>query len=42
MRADFRAEDFVLVTRGALANMGGGDWRRHLTLLLDGVRRPVR
>jgi AcrR family transcriptional regulator len=42
LRADFRAEDFVLVTRGALANMGGGDWRRHLTLLLDGVRGPVR
>lgn len=39
LRADFRAEDFILITRGAMANMAGtGDWRRHLTLQLDGVR----
>jgi AcrR family transcriptional regulator len=40
LREDFRAGDFVLVTRGAMANMTGtGDWRRHVTLLLEGIRR---
>lgn len=39
LRADFRAGDFILITRGAMANMtGAGDWRRHLTLQLEGVR----
>lgn len=39
LREDFRAADFVVITRGAIANMAGvGDWRRHVTLLLDGIR----
>ncbi|MFI2644430.1 TetR/AcrR family transcriptional regulator [Streptomyces sp. NPDC018610] len=39
LRADFRAEDFVLITRGAMANMtGAGDWRRHVALFLEGIR----
>ncbi|MEU7841597.1 helix-turn-helix domain-containing protein [Micromonospora sp. NPDC049114] len=43
LRADFLADDFVLITRGAMANMTGtGDWRRHVALLLDGIRGPVR
>ncbi|WP_255955347.1 TetR/AcrR family transcriptional regulator [Streptomyces odontomachi] len=43
LRADFRADDFVLITRGAMANMTGtGDWRRHLTLVLEGIRGPER
>jgi AcrR family transcriptional regulator len=43
LREDFTAEDFVLVTRGAMANMSGtGDWRRYLALLLEGIRRPER
>lgn len=43
LRADFRADDFVLITRGAMANMtGAGDWRRHVTLLLEGIRGPER
>jgi hypothetical protein len=41
--ADFRGDDFVLITRGAMANMtGAGDWRRHVTLLLEGIRGPER
>lgn len=41
LRADFGADDFVLITRGAMANMSGGaDWRRHLALQLDGIRGP--
>lgn len=43
LRADFRAGDFVLITRGVMANMtGAGDWRRHITLLLEGIRGPER
>ncbi|MEE4543061.1 helix-turn-helix domain-containing protein [Streptomyces sp. V4-01] len=43
LRADFHAADFVLITRGAMANMSGtGDWRRHVTLVLEGVRRGGR
>ncbi|GLY92503.1 TetR/AcrR family transcriptional regulator [Actinoallomurus iriomotensis] len=39
LRPDFRASDFILITRGAMANMTGtGDWRRHLTLQLEGIR----
>jgi AcrR family transcriptional regulator len=39
LRADLRADDFVLITRGAMANMTAtGDWRRHLTLQLEGIR----
>jgi AcrR family transcriptional regulator len=42
LRADFSAQDFTLITRGAMANMTGtGDWRRYVTLLLDGIHhRP--
>ncbi|WP_263730649.1 TetR/AcrR family transcriptional regulator [Cellulomonas sp. SG140] len=39
LRSDFDADDFVLITRGAMANMtGDGDWRRHVQLQLEGVR----
>jgi hypothetical protein len=39
LREDFRADDFILVTRGAMANMAGSrDWRRHVTFLLEGIR----
>lgn len=39
LRADFSADDFILITRGAMANMtGSGDWRRHVALQLEGVR----
>ncbi|PKI91648.1 TetR/AcrR family transcriptional regulator [Actinomycetales bacterium SN12] len=39
LRADFGAEDFILITRGAMANMSGhGGWRRHVMLQLEGVR----
>lgn len=40
LRADFGAGDFVLITRGAMANMtGAGDWRRFVALALEGLRR---
>ena len=43
LREDFDAHDFVLITRGAMANMSGtGDWRRHVALFLDGIRRRDR
>lgn len=39
VRADLTVNDFVLVTRGVMANMtGNGDWRRHLELTLQGLR----
>lgn len=39
LRADFTVKDFVLVTRGVMANMTpDGDWRRHLELALEGLR----
>lgn len=39
LRADFDADDFVLMTRGAMANMPDGPaWRRQLQLQLEGVR----
>jgi AcrR family transcriptional regulator len=46
LRADFTFADFRLLTRGVIATMyfkdgGSPDWRRHLELLLDGVRGPV-
>ncbi|MFJ9832840.1 hypothetical protein ACIRU2_15830 [Streptomyces sp. NPDC101169] len=42
LREDFRAHDFVLITRGAMANMtGAGDWRRHVMLLLEGPAAEV-
>jgi len=38
LRADFRSEDFVLITRGAMANMSrNGDWRRYVALQLEGI-----
>jgi len=43
LRADFRAHDFILITRGAMANMtDAGGWRRQITLVLEGIRGPVR
>ena len=39
LRADFGLPDFILITRGAMANMGGnGDWHRYLELQLEGIR----
>ena len=39
LRPGLIGDDFVLITRGAMANMGNGrDWRRHVELLLDGIR----
>jgi hypothetical protein len=39
VRPDFGARDFILITRGAMANMtGAGHWRRHVELQLAGVR----
>jgi AcrR family transcriptional regulator len=43
LREDFRADDFVLITRGAMANMTApDDWRRHVALVLEGIRGPAR
>ena len=43
--ADFGVHDFILITRGVMANMSpGGDWRRHLQLfhlLASGSRPPA-
>lgn len=39
LRADFTGADFILITRGAMANMtGAGDWRRHVSLQFEGIR----
>ncbi|WP_022901452.1 TetR/AcrR family transcriptional regulator [Humibacter albus] len=39
LRADFGVDDFVRVTRGAMANMpDDADWRRHVELQLEGIR----
>ena len=39
LRDDISAGDFVLITRGAMANMTRGrDWRRHVELVLEGIR----
>lgn len=38
LRPDFDAADFILITRGAMANMPGDEWRRHVELQLDGIR----
>jgi len=42
LRSDLTFADFVLITRGAMANMNPGDddWRRQLTLTLEGIRAP--
>ncbi|MER7501817.1 helix-turn-helix domain-containing protein [Nonomuraea pusilla] len=43
LREDFRAADFAIVTRGAMANMSdAGAWRRYVTLVLEGIRGPGR
>ncbi|MEH1027446.1 TetR/AcrR family transcriptional regulator [Micromonospora profundi] len=43
LRADFLPDDFVLISRGAMANMTGtDDWRRYVALLLDGIRGADR
>ncbi|HEX6390680.1 MAG TPA: helix-turn-helix domain-containing protein [Solirubrobacteraceae bacterium] len=40
MRADFQAEEIGLVMCGVVATMarGFGDWRRHLEIVVDGIR----
>lgn len=39
LRADFTAADFVLISRGAMANVSEhGGWRRFLELQLEGIR----
>lgn len=40
VRSDLSFTDFVLITRGAMANMNpeDDDWRRHLALTLEGIR----
>jgi AcrR family transcriptional regulator len=43
LRADFRVDEIGLVMCGVVATMarGTGDWRRHLEILVDGLRaRP--
>lgn len=43
VRSDLSFKDFVLITRGAMANMNPGDddWRRHLALMIEGIRTPI-
>ena len=40
LRKDFRAEEMSMLIGGVCASMGapGNDWRRHLAILLDGLR----
>jgi len=39
LRSDFDSDDFILITRGAMANMPGDTaWRRHVALQLEGIR----
>lgn len=40
VRADLTGHDFILISRGAMANMldDEDDWRRYVELALDGVR----
>lgn len=42
VRGDLTLTDFVQVTRGAMANMhpSDDDWRRHVTLVVEGIRPP--
>jgi AcrR family transcriptional regulator len=47
LRSDFTFADFRVLTRGVMATMyfrhgGNADWRRHLDLVLDGLRIPAR
>jgi AcrR family transcriptional regulator len=46
LRSDFTFADFRIVARGVMATMyfrhgGKADWRRHLGLVLDGIRIPA-
>jgi AcrR family transcriptional regulator len=46
LRSDFTFADFRVLARGVMATMyfrhgGNGDWRRHLDLVLDGIRIPA-
>ena len=36
-RPDFTFDDFILVTRGIMANMNTPHWRRQLELTLEGL-----
>ena len=38
VRRDVKAEDVRLLVRGALTNAPAGQWRRHLAVVLDGLR----
>ncbi len=46
VRGDFTFEDFGMVMCGITSTMyykpGSADWRRHLAIILHGVRAPVR
>jgi len=46
VRDDFTFEDFGMVMCGITSTIyyqpGSADWRRHLAIMLDGVRAPVR
>ncbi len=46
VRDDFTFEDFGMMMCGITSTMyykpGGADWRRHLAIILQGVRAPVR
>jgi hypothetical protein len=46
VRSDFTFADFRVLARGVMATMyfrhgGHADWRRHLDLVLDGIRLPA-
>jgi len=38
LRGDVKGEDVRLLVRGALTNAPEGQWRRHLAVVLDGLR----
>jgi AcrR family transcriptional regulator len=46
VRDDFTSEDFGMVMCGITSTMyyqpGSADWRRHLAIVIDGLRPPVR
>lgn len=42
VRPDLSFVDFVVTTRGAMATMNPDDaWRRHLTLVFEGINTPA-
>jgi AcrR family transcriptional regulator len=43
VRSDLTFTDFVLITRGAMANMNpdDDDWRRHVALMFEGIGSPL-